>query len=128
MYLYIQNVSPREQNKQILNYTVKTMIQLLSPFAPHLGEELWHQIGNSDSVFDSDWPDWDKDKLASGTVTIVVQVNGRVRTQIKMEADSGEEQVKREALNDPKIQKYTNDKEIVKIIYVKDKLLSIAVK
>jgi len=45
-----------------------------------------------------------------------------------MEADSGEEQVKREALNDPKIQKYTNDKEIVKIIYVKDKLLSIAVK
>ncbi|MEJ2627173.1 MAG: leucine--tRNA ligase, partial [bacterium] len=128
MYLYIQNVLPREQNKQILNYTVKTMIQLLSPFAPHLGEELWHEIGNSDSVFDSDWPGWDKDKLASGTVTIVVQVNGRVRTQIKMEADSGEEQVKREALNDPKIQKYTNDKEIVKIIYIKNKLLSIAVK
>lgn len=128
MYLYIQDVSPREQNKDLLNYSLKTMIQLFSPFAPHLGEELWHQIGNPDSVFNSQWPEWDEQKLATEKVNIVVQINGKVRGQMKMDSDADEEVIKKTALADPKVQKYTQDKEIKKMIYVKNKLLSIAVK
>ncbi|MFO7890081.1 MAG: leucine--tRNA ligase [bacterium] len=128
MYLYIQDVLPQDQNREILNNSLKTMIQLFSPFAPHLGEELWHQIGNTDSVFDSQWPEWDEQKLATEKVNIVVQINGKVRGQMKMGADADEEVIKKTALADPKVQKYTQNKEIKKMIYIKNKLLSIAVK
>ncbi len=128
MYLYIQDVSYQDQNKKILNDSLKILIQLFSPFAPHLGEELWHRIGCTDSVFNSTWPKWDDNKLTTETVNIVVQINGKVRSQLEVEADSDEEQIKKEALNDPKVQKYTRDREIKKTIYVKNKLLSIAVK
>jgi len=128
MYLYIQDVPCQNQNKKILNYSIKTLIQLFSPFAPHLGEELWHHIGNTESVFDSLWPVWDEKKLTTETVIIVVQINGKVRSQLETEADADQEQVEKQALADTKVQKYTRDKEIKKIIYVKNKLLSIAVK
>lgn len=125
---YIQDVPAQDQNKQVLNHTMKTIIQLFAPFAPHLGEELWHLIGNAESVFNATWPKWDENKLTSETATIVVQVNGKVRANLVMEVNSLEEQVKKNALNNPKVQKYTRDKEIAKMVYVKNKLLSIAVK
>jgi len=128
IYLYIQDLEAEEQNQKILNSVISTLIQLLSPFAPHLGEELWHRLGNDGSVFDSKWPGWDDDKLKTETVTVVVQVNGKLRGRIEVDLDSEDNIVREMALKDEKIQKYTAGKEIGKVVIVKNKLVSIVVK
>ncbi len=128
MYLYVQDVPPKEQNLEKLNFVMKTLVQLLAPFAPHLTEELWQMAGHSESIFKSTWPVWDEEKLKSDTVTIVIQVNGKLRGQIEAERNASDDTVKEKALNEPKIQIYTEGKEIVKTVVVKNKLVSIVVK
>jgi leucyl-tRNA synthetase len=127
MYLYVQDLKPDEQNQEILFDVLKTLIQILSPFAPHLGEELWHRIGQDDSVFNSVWPKWDEEKMKTETVTVVVQVNGKLRSRIEVGIDSDDETVKEVALKDSKVKKYTDGKEIKKVVFVKNKLVSIVV-
>jgi len=128
IYLYIQGLKPKEQNSEILNDVLKTMVQLISPFAPHLGEELWHRLGNNDSVFNSKWPKWDEEKLRKETATIVVQINGKIRSKIEADIDSDDEEVKGKVFEDPKVRKYTEGKEIIKVVVVKNKLVSVVVK
>jgi leucyl-tRNA synthetase len=128
IYLYIQDISPEAQNRDILIDALRTMIQLLAPFAPHLGEELWHLLGHKDSVFDSTWPTWDEAKLQTARVTVVVQVNGKLRSQIEANAEASEEEVRELAMADAKIQNYTVGKTIVKTIVVQNKLVNIVVK
>jgi len=128
MYLYIQDIEPEEQNREILLDVLEILIQLLSPFAPHLGEELWHRTGHEKSVFDSPWPEWDEEKLRTEKVTMVVQVNGKLRSRVEVGVDSDEETVKSAALGDSRVRKYTEGKEIVKVVVVKNKLVSIAVR
>ena len=128
VYLYIQDVPQKNQNQSVLNDVLKTMIRLIAPFAPHLGEELWQMAGETESVFNSDWPVWDEDKLKTDTVNIVVQINGKVRSQLQAPADADDETVRKMALDDEKVQKWIDDKEIVKIVVIKNKLVSVVVK
>ena len=127
MYLYVQDVDPKLQNKEKVDFAVKSLVQLLAPFAPHLAEELWQILGNEKSVFLSEWPAWDEEKLAEQNVTIVVQVNGKIRSKFSVPVDSPEDMVKEKALADEKIKNYTQGREIKKVIVVKNKLVSIAV-
>jgi leucyl-tRNA synthetase len=127
LYLYIQDVPQAEQNKDGLRYVIDTLIRLLAPFAPHLGAELWEITGHKDSVFNASWPSWDEDKLKLEMVTVVIQVNGKLRSRIQVEADAGEETVKEAALADEKIQKYIHGKTLKKIVVVKNKLVSIVI-
>lgn len=128
IYLYIQDVSAAQQNKPVMRWILRVLIKLISPFAPHLGEELWHLIDEEDSVFNSDWPVWSEDKLKSDTATIVVQVNGKVRGQISLQLDADEETVRSTAVADSKVRKYIEGKTVVKTVWVKNKLVSIVVK
>jgi leucyl-tRNA synthetase len=128
MYLAIQDQKPEEQNASILNDSLRILIQLMAPFAPHLGEELWSRIGQRGSIFDSSWPAWDEAKLAAETVTVVVQINGKLRSRLELSPDSDDEVVKKTALADEKVQKYTDGKRIVKTVVVKNKLVNIVVK
>ncbi len=128
MYLYIQNVPASEQNKGILLDIRDCLICLFAPFAPHLGEEFWEMTGHSGSVFRSSWPEWDPEKLKSKTVTMVIQINGKLRSQIEIEADTDDGTVKSAALSDTKIQSYIEGKQIVKIVIVKNKLVSLVVR
>ena len=79
-------------------------------------------------MFDSKWPGWDDDKLKTETVTVVVQVNGKLRGRIEVDVDSEDNIVREMALKDEKIQKYTASKKIAKVVIVKNKLVSIVVK
>jgi leucyl-tRNA synthetase len=128
MYLYVQDLKPEEQNHEVLIEILKSLVQLLSPCAPHLGEELWLRIGNKGSVFNSNWPVWDEEKLKTETNTIVVQVNGKLRGQIEADVNADDEVVKQAAFQNPKIKKYIEGKEIVKVVIVKNKLVSIVVR
>ena len=102
----------------------KTLI-LLAPFAPHLTEELWHFLGHKDSVHNQKWPKYDKELVKEKKITLIVQINGKVREKMAAEAGISEEEAKKIALESKKIKKYLKGKEIKKIIFVPDKLINI---
>jgi leucyl-tRNA synthetase len=128
LYLYRQDIPAEDQNKMILQEVIKNMVLLIAPFAPHLGEELWHLLEQKGSVFQAAWPVWDEKKLKTDRINIVVQINGKVRSQILADAEADEAAIRQLALQDEKVRKWTGGKEIVKVVVVKGKLVSVVVK
>lgn len=109
----------------IFQYAIRKFNLLLAPFAPHLLEELYSWYGKSESIFYETWPSYDENAIKKEEVTIVIQINGKVRSRIVVPANREVDEVKRIALEEEKIKKYTAGKEIKNFIYVKDKLLNI---
>jgi len=103
-------------------------VLLLAPYAPHLAEELWSRLGHSDSVAYEPWPVADPAYLVQDMITVVVQVNGKVRDQLEVATDATEQDVKEAALGSAKVAQWTEGKQIVKTIYVPGKLVSVVVK
>lgn len=108
-------------------WAIETLLQLLAPFAPHISEELWSQIGHQHSIHKSSWPEYDEQYLASDTMTIVVQINGKVRAQLTVAANASEETIIAAARADQKVQAHLNGQEPKKTIYIVGKLLSLVV-
>jgi leucyl-tRNA synthetase len=108
-------------------FALESLIMLMAPFAPHAAEELWHELGHKDTIHIDHWPEWDEKYLVSDTMTIVVQVNGKVRAEIEVASDASEEDVKTEALKNENIQKYLEGREPKKLIYVPGRLVSVVV-
>jgi len=102
----------------------KTLI-LLAPFAPHLTEELWHFLGHKDSIHNQRWPKYDKELVKEKKITLIIQINGKVREKMAAEAGISEEEAKKIALESKKIKKYLKGKEVKRIIFVPDKLINI---
>ncbi|HOX28660.1 MAG TPA: leucine--tRNA ligase, partial [bacterium] len=108
--------------------TRNAFIVLLAPFAPHMAEELWKLVGKQNSVFDTAvWPSFDEGLASAEKMTIAVQVNGKVRGTVELEADSSDETARAEALAQPNVQRYLAGKEPRKIIVVPGRLVSIVV-
>ncbi len=107
---------------------IENLILLLAPFAPHITEELWETIGNSYSVHNESYPEYDEAKTKDDEVTIGVQVNGKLRGEITINPNETEESIKEKALNNENIKRHTENKEIVKIIVIKGKIVNIVVK
>lgn len=103
---------------------LKTLVQLVQPFAPHMAAELWQQLGETSQLDFAAWPAWDNAKIVSGSLLIIVQVNGKLRAKLEVAADASEEQIKDLALADANVQKFVLA-EPKKIIYVKGKLVNI---
>ncbi len=111
----------------VLREAVETMVRLLYPMAPHLSEELWESFGYSETLVDKPWLEWDTELVESAAITIVLQVNGKVRSQVVMDSDSDQEEMKRAALSDEKMKNYIAGKEIKKVIIVPKKLVNVVV-
>ena len=107
---------------------LKSFVQILAPFAPHLAEELWESLGETKSVFESSWPEFSAELAKDKTINMPVQVNGKLRATIEVEADISEEEAFLKVLADDRIKKYTDNHEIVKKIFVAGKLVSLVVK
>ncbi len=107
---------------------VRTLILLLAPTAPHLAEELWQRIGEPYSVHNQSWPQWDEAAAADELITLVVQVNGKLRERLTVPVGISEKEAQELAFGSPKVQRHVGDKSVVKIIYVPDKLINIVVK
>lgn len=110
------------------NESVKVLAQLLAPFAPFMAEELWQELGGTGSVHVSAWPEFDPSKTVDESVTIAVQVNGKVRDKFDVPRDSSQEEVEAIAAKSEKISAHTDGKTTVKVIYVPNKILNIVVK
>jgi leucyl-tRNA synthetase len=103
------------------------LVLMLSVYAPHLGEELWEKLGHTGTVSASPWPSWDETLTRENEVTIVVQVNGRIREKFTAPAGSPGEELKKTAAALPGIIKWTGGKTVVKVIAVPDRLVNIVV-
>ncbi len=107
---------------------IENLILLLAPFAPHITEELWESIGNPYSVYNQSYPEYDEEKTKDESKTIGIQVNGKLRGEVSVTESDTEDSVKEKVLSEENIKKYTDEKEIVKFIYVPNKIVSIIVK
>jgi leucyl-tRNA synthetase len=107
---------------------VKVVIQLLSPVAPHLMEELWATLGETDLCSESKWPSADPQWLVADTVEIVVQINGKLRSRLKLAVGAGNDILEKEALMDPKVKAALAGKSVGKVIIVPNKLVNIVAK
>ena len=102
------------------------LVSLVAPFAPHMADELWVDLGHDTSVQRDSWPKWDDRYLTADTMTIIVQVNGKLRAKLEFAKDASEADIKSTALADENIKKHVSG-EPKKVIYVKNKLISIVV-
>ncbi|RCK77453.1 MAG: Leucyl-tRNA synthetase [Ignavibacteriae bacterium] len=107
---------------------MKIFIKILSPFAPHLAEEIWSRLGNSQSIVFEPWPEYDEEKTKEDMIEMVIQVSGKVRAKLQIPLDSTEDLVKDLAMKQESVKKYIEGKEITKIIFIKNKLLNIVIK
>lgn len=127
IYLYRQNLALTMQNRSVLMTAGANLVQLLAPFAPHLAEEMWQLLGHKESVFQSIWPTFSEAALTQEKVTIVVQINGKVRSKVEAELDSSDEQVMQIVLADPRVQNYLEGKKLVRHVVVKNKLANLVI-
>jgi leucyl-tRNA synthetase len=107
---------------------IETLILLLAPCCPHVAEELWARIGRPYSVHQQDWPAFDPDLAAEEVITLVVQVNGKVRARLEVPADVVENVAKESALADENVQRHIAGKQIRKVVYVPGRLVNVVVK
>jgi leucyl-tRNA synthetase len=107
---------------------IETLALLLAPFAPHMAEELWEKLGHQKSIFTAKWPGFDEEKMKKETITLVLQVNGKVRSTVSVPINSDDEALKAAALADGNVRRHLDSKQIVKVIVVKNKLVNVVVR
>jgi leucine--tRNA ligase len=107
-------------------FAIEALIQLIQPFAPHMAAELWQQLGYDTQIDSQPWPVWDEAKIVRDTMTIIVQVNGKLRAKLEVASGESEATIKELALRDGNVKKFVSG-EPKKVIYVKNKLVSIVV-
>ncbi len=116
------------ENKELSQSDWEKFLILLAPFAPHVTEEIWHNLGHTDSIHKQAWPKFDEKLAQSETVTVVVQVLGRLRASFDLPPGTSQAEVKAKALADSNVKKFLDGKEIVKEVFVPDKLINFVVK
>ncbi len=114
-----------EKTEMISREHYETLLILLAPFAPHITEELWYEIGNKNSIHLASWPSFDATKIIEKDITMVIQVNGKVRDTIVVPLHTVEAEIKEIILSRPLIVKWLEGKNIVKMIFVPGKLMNI---
>lgn len=116
-----------KQDNGLVNQCLETLLIMLSPIVPHITHALWFDLGHTTPIIDAKWPMVNTDALVRDTLTIAVQINGKLRGDIQAPAIANAQEIEALALAEPAIQKYTQDKLIKKIIYVPKKLLNIVI-
>ena len=120
-------MSEFEKEEKIPVAIFEGYLKLLAPLAPHITDELWHELGHNTFIYNEAWPTYDESKISSEMMTIGVQVNGKLRATFEVARNGSEESIKEYAMTIPEVSKWTDGKEVKKIIYVKGKLVSIVV-
>jgi leucyl-tRNA synthetase len=113
------------ERRALLREAVETVVLLLAPFCPHLTEELWGQLGHAESVFSRPWPAADPTALRKETVTVVVQVDGKVRSRLAVDVDAPEGRVRELALGDGRVRPWVEGRRVERVVVVPNRLVNI---
>ncbi|HEX7502734.1 MAG TPA: leucine--tRNA ligase, partial [Acidobacteriota bacterium] len=119
---------PGDLDPAVVSELAETLVLLLAPFAPHLGEEIWRQLGHDKTVYRAGWPAFDPAVAADEAVNIMIQINGKIRDKVSVAPDCEEETVKAAALRSEKTKQTLAGRQVVKMIFIKNKMLSIVSK
>ena len=109
-------------------FVLEDLLKMLVPFAPHISSELWQQLGNDNFIEKSGWPKWNEELLKTDEIQIIIQVNGKLRGKIKVSTDSGKDEIIAIAREEDNVLKFLQDKEVLKEIFVPNKLINFVVK
>ena len=107
---------------------LRTLVTLMAPFAPHIAEELWHALGEAKSVCDALWPEWKEEYLTEDSMKLSISFNGKTRFTLDFPTDADNASIEKTVLNDEQTQKYTEGKQIVKVIIVPKRIVNIVLK
>ena len=125
MYKYKQNA---DMNLPLFNKAIDSLVTILNPFTPHITEELWSQLGHEDRLYNVSWPSYDESALVLDEVEVVIQINGKLKDRIQLPNDTEKEVAIEAAKNLDKIKAEIEGKEIVKLIFVPNKIINFVVK
>jgi leucyl-tRNA synthetase len=118
----------RSETIAVLKESIESLVRMLSPFAPHMAEELWEMLGHADGIEAAGWPEFDPEVAKAEQVVVPVQVNGKVRARITVPADAPEDELRERALADAQVQAHTSGKEVKKVVVAGGgKLVSVVV-
>ncbi len=112
-------------SRLVCEETFDTLVQLLHPMAPHVTEELWERRGNVETLLETSWPEYDENKLRRARVSLVVQVDGKLRDRVEVDADADEKAARAAALESPKVQEHLGGREVAKAVLVPGRLLNL---
>ena len=117
----------REKKDEVSKDTIEKLLIILSPFAPHICEELWSQLGHKESICKEKWPKFDKKLIKDERVTMIIQINGKMRDKMEVDSEISEEEAKKLAISLEKVNNWIAGREIKKVVFVKGKLLNIVI-
>ncbi len=123
----IYRVAESALNTDIIQEAIKILVILISPFVPHIAEEMWRELGGNETVSKQGWPVYDSEIIKENTITYVIQVNGKVRSKIELPIDTTEDKLREVVLSDRKIQSWIIEKPVKKFIVVPNKLVNIVI-
>jgi len=121
----MHRVEPEKKSAGVMKFAIESAILLLSPMVPHFAEEIWEALGKEPGIINMPWPEYRQDALSRDEMTIVIQVNGKLRSKFTVDAGADADKIKSLALSDDKIKPFVAGKEIKKVIVVKNKLVNI---
>jgi leucyl-tRNA synthetase len=124
MMVFVNEVTPLANRPRTL---LEPFVRVIAPFAPHLAEELWQRLGNPDTLAYAPWPTYDPALCVEDTVTVAIQVNGKLRATLDLPRGAEQAAVQEAALADERVRKHVEAGAIRKVIHVKDKLLNVVV-
>jgi leucyl-tRNA synthetase len=121
-------VVKRQETAAVLREAVEALVLLVSPFTPHLSEELWERLGNTGGIAAAGWPEWDEAAAKEESVEIPVQVNGKVRGRVMVAADAADADIEAAALASAQVRPHLEGRQLVKVIVAKGRLVSVVVR
>ena len=129
IYNYLNNKKEfSDEDKNVLSFALTVFLKLLAPVLPHMTEEIYEGLGGKTSIHLLSWPEYDENLAKSGTLTLVVQINGKVRDKIEVSSEASKEELEKTALESGKIKELTLGKQIIKVITVPNRLVNIVIK
>ncbi|MBE7711000.1 MAG: leucine--tRNA ligase [Cyanobacteria bacterium SIG31] len=117
-----------EEDKNVLSFAIISLVKLMSPVTVHMAEEIWAELGGKTSIHDEPWCEWDENLAKASKITLVVQVNGKVKDKLEADEGASNDELQALALASERVKELTDGKEIVKVIVVPKKLVNIVVK
>ena len=117
-----------EQGRAVMQESLRAIVLLLSPIVPHITHEIWQALGDGSSLLDQAWPEADESALVKDSLQIIVQVNGKLRSRIEVPASASKDEIEAAAVNDENVKRFTDGKQVVKVIVVPGKLVNIVVR
>ena len=125
LYKVKDTIPDKREELAVIKEAIENLVIMLSPFVPHIADELWHMLGHEGMLLEHPWPEYDAGWAEKTTITLAVQVNGKLRATLKVAKDISEEDATHMALSEQNVKRFVNNNKVVRVIYVPNRIINI---